>query len=105
MTASRPSIWWIAGALVLAALIWPRPSQAIPVFARIYDKPCSACHTTYPQLNPAGENFRLNGLHGIAPKIEPFRFGRWFEVPGTLPLALSLGVGGDFNKVGRPGKP
>lgn len=75
------------------------------MFARIYDKPCSACHTTYPQLNPAGENFRLNGLHGMPPKIEPLRFGRWFELPRTLPMALSLAVGGDFSKVSRPGSP
>lgn len=89
----------------LATVTWPQPGHAIPVFARIYDKPCSACHTTYPQLNPAGETFRLNGLHGFTPKIEPFRFGRWFELPRTLPVALAMAVGGDYSKVSRPGAP
>ena len=95
----------LAGIVMLAAMMWPRAGHAIPVFARVYDKPCSACHTTYPQLNPAGETFRLNGLHGFAPKVEPLRLGRWFELPRTLPVALALAVGGDYSKVSRPGAP
>lgn len=91
--------------MALAWLACPHASQAIPVFARIYDQPCSACHTTYPQLNPAGESFRLNGLHGFTPKIEPLRFGRWFELPRTLPVAVAMAVGGDYSKVNRPGTP
>jgi hypothetical protein len=92
--------------VVLARLLWADPSAGIPVFARIYDKPCGACHTTYPQLNPAGENFRLNGLHGMTPKIEPLlRLGPWFELPGTFPFALAMAVGDDISKVSRPGSP
>jgi hypothetical protein len=52
-----------------ACVLWARPALAIPVFARVYDKPCSTCHTVYPQLNPAGEDFRAHGLHGLTPVV------------------------------------
>ncbi|HEV8711736.1 MAG TPA: hypothetical protein VGX03_02785 [Candidatus Binatia bacterium] len=83
---------------------WARPAFAIPVFARIYDKPCGTCHTVYPQLNPAGEDFRAHGLHGLTPVVKPLRVGSLFEVPGTLPLAISFGVGEDLSKVDTPGR-
>jgi hypothetical protein len=90
-------------ALGLAIVLAPAPAGAIPVFARIYDKPCGACHTVYPQLNPEGERFRSKGLHGFTPAIKPIEIAPGVEVPGTLPLALSLAIGGDFIKVDVPG--
>ena len=38
-----------------AHVLWARPAFAIPVFARIYDKPCGACHTVYPSLIRLGK--------------------------------------------------
>jgi hypothetical protein len=93
-----------SGTLLLAAslLVLPAAAHAIPVFARIYDKPCSACHTVYPQLNPDGEMFRARGLHGLEPKVEPIRVGEHFDVPGTLPLAISFAFGEDITKIDIP---
>jgi hypothetical protein len=93
---------WVGLGLLLAA---PSPAQAIPVFARIYDKPCGACHTVYPQLNPEGERFRASGLHGFTPAVRPLRVAPGLELPGTLPLAVSLAFGGDFIEVDVPGAP
>jgi hypothetical protein len=92
-------------ALLLALLLAPSHAAAIPVFARIYDKPCGACHTVYPQLNPEGERFRASGLHAFTPAVRPIRVAPAFELPGTLPFALSLAAGGDFIKVDVPGAP
>ena len=36
-------------------------AKAIPAFARKYQTSCSTCHTIFPQLNPFGEAFRING--------------------------------------------
>jgi hypothetical protein len=36
-------------------------SAAIPPFARKYGLPCSACHTTWPELNAFGQRFKDNG--------------------------------------------
>jgi hypothetical protein len=94
----------IRGPLVLFALTLaaPRPTWAIPVFARIYDKPCGACHTVYPQLNPEGERFRAQGLHGFTPAVKPLTLGEHVSLPGTLPLALSLAAGEDVSKIDLP---
>jgi hypothetical protein len=78
------------------------PAVAIPVFARIYDKPCGTCHTVFPQLNPEGENFRAHGFHGLPPAIKPLKVGSLFDVPGTLPLAVYFTAGEDLSKVDVP---
>jgi len=102
-SACLRAVLTIAGSALIAALA-PSPARAIPVFARIYDKPCGACHTVFPQLNPDGERFRANGLHGLAPVIRPLRAAPELELPGTLPLAVAASAGGDFIKVDVPGQ-
>jgi hypothetical protein len=89
---------WALIALLAGVAGGPRTAAAIPVFARIYDKPCGACHTVFPQLNPFGERFRAQGLHGIPPAVKPLRVTSWLDVPGTLPAALTLGVGEDLSR-------
>lgn len=43
-------------------LMMTRSSKAlIPAFARKYSLSCSACHTTWPELNSFGQKFRDNG--------------------------------------------
>lgn len=91
-----------AGLIVVALCGWIRPAQGIPVLARIYNKPCRTCHTVFPQLNPAGEDFRAHGLHGLPPAVRPIRLASWLDVPGTLPFALSVGAGGDVRNVDGP---
>jgi hypothetical protein len=95
---------WVMISLAAACLLRPVPAAAIPVFARIYDKPCGACHTVFPQLNPEGENFRAHGLHGLPPAIKPLKVGTLLDVPGTLPLALYLSAGEDLSKVDVSGQ-
>jgi hypothetical protein len=84
-----------------AAMVHVRPASAIPVFAYIYGKPCSTCHTVYPQLNPEGERFRAKGLHGLEPVVEPIPISSQLAIPGTLPLAISAGVGEDLSGTAR----
>lgn len=78
------------------------PVAAVPIFARIYDKPCGTCHTVFPQLNPEGENFRAHGFHGLSPVVKPLSVGSLFDVPGTLPLALYIASGEDLSHVDVP---
>lgn len=47
--------------LLFGSVVWMQLAQAIPVFARKYDKPCSSCHTAWPQLNKAGRTFKEAG--------------------------------------------
>ncbi len=95
----------IALCAAAVSFLRPLPAAAIPVFARIYDQPCGACHTVFPQLNPAGKNFRARGLHGLTPKIDPIKVGWALELPGTLPLALYVAAGEDLTSVNESGEP
>jgi len=94
---------WILAAAV--PYLFPARATAIPVFARIYDKPCAACHTVFPQLNAAGEDFRAHGLHGLRPAVAPLKAGKEFELPGTLPVAITLGAGEDVSRTEVSGTP
>jgi hypothetical protein len=47
--------------LIVGSVAWMQLAQAIPVFARKYDKPCSSCHNAWPQLNKAGRMFKEAG--------------------------------------------
>lgn len=46
---------------VLIGLMWTCAAQAIPAWARQYEKDCSSCHTAWPQLNQKGREFKENG--------------------------------------------
>jgi len=95
---------WIVCGVALIGVARPRPADAIPVFARIYDRPCGTCHTIFPQLNPAGESFRAHGLHGLEPAIAPLEVDGGLEVPGTLPLAIYFAGGENVSSVDAPGQ-
>ena len=40
-------------------------ANAVPQFSREYDRPCSACHTAWPQLNQKGREFKENGYRDV----------------------------------------
>ncbi|MEA2625705.1 MAG: hypothetical protein QOD06_1750 [Candidatus Binatota bacterium] len=98
---------FIRAALTFAtvAALLPTTAAAIPVFARVYDKPCGTCHSVFPQLNPAGEDFRAHGFHGVRPAIGPLRVGNGIELPGIPPFAVYVGAGEDFTRERTPGEP
>ncbi len=104
---SRSERGWVPAVVVCViatAVLAPGRAAAIPVFARVYGKPCHACHTVYPQLNAAGEAFRAHGMHSMQPVIEPIALGPYFAVPGTLPLALQFAFGEDITHTQLPTK-
>jgi hypothetical protein len=81
----------------------PPPALAIPAFSRMYGQSCSACHTAYPKLNRAGEEFRLSGYTryegGAAiPKVPPVTVGK-LSLPGIVPVSIIGTVGYDMHTV------
>ena len=58
---ARPATLLVLSASVGVTLLAPRPSEAIPAFARKYETSCQTCHTVFPKLNAFGTAFRLNG--------------------------------------------
>jgi len=55
----------------------------IPAFARKYSLPCSACHTTWPELNSFGQKFRDNGY-----QLGNDRDAPTWQTPAYWPAAI-----------------
>jgi len=76
--------------IVLAAGINPQPTQAVPSYARQTGLPCSGCHYTPPELNPAGRRFKLLGYvdkqdKGV--KDESGKHHAALDILSSLPLS------------------
>ena len=54
---------------LFSALFIPRPTPAVPMFARRYNLKCYACHTIPPVLNENGYMFKRLGYH-LPPALE-----------------------------------
>ena len=57
------SQWFVlvAALVAFATVLLPEPANALPVFARNYDVPCSSCHSAIPRRNEYGDAFAYNG--------------------------------------------
>src|SRR5579863_1256008 len=62
MHIARPCL--ILAVAVVASLSALAPADAMPMFARKYKLPCTACHDAlaYPRLNSVGYKFRRAGF-------------------------------------------
>ena len=82
----------------------PNQSWAIPAFARMYGMACGACHSAFPALNDAGEEFRLSGFRKyngveLVPQVPPVKLGERLEFPGTVPISLSTTAGFNATRI------
>ena len=61
--------------LVLAALCFsgamPERANALPVYSRQFNLPCSSCHTVPPRLNKFGYAFQANHFNMSGPQLRP----------------------------------
>ena len=57
----------LLGGLVfcLMVLLLPYESQAVPSYARQVKKPCTACHTIWPNLNQYGRQFKVKAYTDV----------------------------------------
>ncbi|MEP6990687.1 MAG: hypothetical protein ABJA80_07150 [bacterium] len=67
------------------ATVAAHSSSVIPAFARKYGLPCSACHTSWPQLNNFGQVFRDNGYRLMNERDSPID-----HAPGYWPIAARI---------------
>lgn len=47
--------------LCVTATLLPRPTLALPLYARQTGQPCATCHTAFLELTPFGRRFKLGG--------------------------------------------
>jgi hypothetical protein len=62
----------LLGALVscLMLMLLPSVSPAVPSYARQVKKPCTACHTIWPNLNQAGRQFKVKAYTDVSEEWE-----------------------------------
>lgn len=63
---SKQGLWGIssllfAGLAGAILMVFPKPAEAVPSFARQTGQECSACHTQPPRLNQMGREFKISG--------------------------------------------
>jgi hypothetical protein len=94
----------VAVALLLAApmlvllfftAIDPPRAQAVPSYARQTGLPCSGCHYTPPELNPAGRRFKLTGYVDRGDDIKTVKADgskkhAMLDLLASLPLSVFL---------------
>lgn len=100
--AAVPSI------VILMATVNPPKIQAVPSFARQTGLPCSGCHYTPPELNPAGRRFKLLGYVDRADdtkvvKADPSKKRAPLDLLASLPLSAWLETSFTSTKSSVPG--
>ncbi len=63
----RTVIFWGLLVAVLMIVLLPKASQAVPSYARQVQKPCTACHTIWPNLNQYGRQFMVRAYTDVSP--------------------------------------
>lgn len=66
----KVGVFWVVLAVFLSLMVTllPEEAQAVPSFARQIQKPCSACHTIWPNLNQAGRQFKVKAYTDVSPE-------------------------------------
>jgi len=57
-------------AFFLVVICMPFTSHAVPSYARQVQKPCTACHTIWPNLNQYGRQFKVKAYTDVSEKWE-----------------------------------
>src|SRR5436309_13110943 len=81
--------------LLLLTAVNPPKAEAVPSYARQTGLPCSGCHYTPPELNPAGRRFKLPGYVDKADeskvvKADGGKKRAALDVLASLPLSAML---------------
>jgi len=103
LLASVPALF-----LAFLATLTPRSVRAVPSYARQTGLPCSGCHYTPPELNPAGRKFKLLGYvdkdkekKGVTDNSTKRHAG--LDLFASLPLSVAFETSFTALKTPQPG--
>ncbi len=102
IVSSGSRVFYGSAVVLLFQLACVEVVGAMPAFARIYDVPCTTCHSAFPRLNPVGAMFADEWS---------FRLPNWEERTTNLgdhrlrlPAQLPLGIRAQAFVQGREGE-
>ncbi len=75
--------------LLLAVILMPLESQAVPSYARQVKKPCTACHTVWGNLNQYGRQFKVKAYTDVSPDWEMINKDN-MNLPVTAPFSTRV---------------
>jgi hypothetical protein len=92
-------------AVSLLSVMNPPQAEAVPSYARQTGLPCSGCHYTPPELNPAGRRFKLMGYVDKADEtkvitVDGSKKTAALDLLASLPLSIMLDA--SFTSVKTP---
>ena len=87
---ARISRWFALAALAAGVLAW-HPAHAVPSYARQMGMACSGCHSTIPELNAFGRQFKLTGY--TMTTAEQVKNEKDLSINRSVPLSLMLQTG------------
>jgi len=96
-------------AVAVASVTWwfsPSSVNALSSFARQTGQSCSTCHYSFPELNPTGREFKLNGYTLTAEKnlkAEATSKTAELSLPQFVPLSASLLTSLIYTRLSKPG--
>ncbi|MEK6673586.1 MAG: hypothetical protein AABY42_08960 [Nitrospirota bacterium] len=74
--------------LFLMVTLLPEEAQAVPSYARQIQKPCTACHTIWPNLNQAGRQFKVKAYTDVAPEWQLIKKDRLDMLLTYVPVSI-----------------
>lgn len=78
------------GLITLISFTWVNTAQAIPAFARKYEKACSSCHSAWPLLNKAGRTFKEAGYRFPSEDQHSQKIGKDLYWGKNFPLSVVI---------------
>lgn len=95
----------VAAALVAFLCVPSQNAYAVAAFSRQTGEACSYCHTTFPELNATGREFKLNGytLSAGNEVTEKGEKESGLALLGILPLSINLRGAVTHTAVTQPG--
>jgi hypothetical protein len=91
----RRTLLFAAWVSTFLGALTPHAAQAVPSYARQTGLPCSGCHYTPPELNPAGRRFKLLGYTDRKEGLEAVK-GNPSERQAALDILAALPVSAWF---------
>ena len=86
----KTSKLFMLGVLLVSGIVWTASAQAVPAFARKYNKECTSCHTAWPQLNRAGRMFKEAGYQFPSDAEKAQQISDFLYLDKSFPISAVL---------------
>src|SRR5512143_2717711 len=91
----------LVAVLIISVTVMVTDSHAVPSFARQVQKPCTACHTIWPNLNQAGRQFKVKAYTDVSEKWDMINKDN-MNLATVFPFSARVIFFPEVNETGNP---